>query len=95
MSALLVAQLEVMDPKAFEAYRDKVPAVIERHGGRYLARGGAIEVLEGEWSLPRLVVIAFDSPDAAQRFYNSEDYQEILPLRLAASRGNVIIVEGI
>ena len=95
MSALLVAQLEVTDPKAFEAYRDKVPAVIERHGGRYLARGGAIEVLEGEWSLSRLVVIAFDSPDAAQRFYNSEDYQEILPLRLAASRGNVIIVEGI
>ena len=95
MSAFIIAQIEITDPEGFETYRNAVPAVIERHGGRYLARGGAIEVLEGEWALPRLVIIAFDDMDAARRFYRSDDYQEILPLRLAAAKGNVIIAEGL
>ena len=95
MAGYLVAQLEITDPQTFEDYRDKVPAVIARFGGRYLVRGGEISVLEGDWPAPRLVVIEFDSTDEARRFYESEAYQEILPLRLAAARGTAAIVEGI
>ena len=95
MVGYIIAQLEVTDPAGFEKYREVVPEVIARHGGRYLVRGGALEVLEGEWPAPRLVVVAFDSLEAAKRFYHSADYQEILPLRTAASRGNVIVVEGV
>ena len=95
MSAYLIAHLTVANPDAFEAYRAAVPEVIARFGGRYLVRGGAVETLEGEWRVPRLVVIAFDSMAQAKRFYDSPDYQEILPLRLTAADGDVVLVEGV
>lgn len=95
MPAYLIAHLEVTEPEEFEKYRAVVPAVIERYGGRYLVRGGGIEVLEGDWRIPRVVIIAFDSMAAAKRFYDSADYQEILPLRLAAAKGAVVLAEGL
>ena len=95
MPALLIAHIEVEDPETFERYRQRVPAVIESFGGRYLVRGGTIEVMEGEWPVPRLVVIAFDSLEQARRFYQSPAYQEILPLRLAAAKGCVVLAEGV
>lgn len=95
MPAYLIAHLDVTDPSLFESYRSAVPAVIVKFGGRYLVRGGAVEVLEGEWPVPRLVILAFDSLDQARRFYQSPEYQEILPLRLAAARGDVVLVEGL
>jgi len=94
MSAFLIAHLNVTDPTAFEDYRAAVPDVIARFGGRYLVRGGAVEVLEGEWRVPRLVILAFDSMDRAKQFYHSTEYQEILPLRLAAAKGDVVLIEG-
>ncbi len=95
MSAYLIAHLTVTNPDAFEAYRAAVPEVIAHFGGRYLVRGGEVETLEGDWRVPRLVVIAFDSMAQAKRFYDSPDYQEILPLRLAAADGDVVLVEGV
>ncbi len=95
MTGYLIAHIEVTNPQAFEAYRAAVPAVIESFGGRYLIRGGKVEMKEGTWETPRLVVLEFPSVDKAHEFYNSSAYQEILPLRLAASTGTVAIVEGI
>lgn len=95
MAAYIVAHIEVTDPQAFEAYRAAVPKLIEKYGGRYLVRGGAVEVLEGDWKVPRLVIIAFDDAEQAKAFYNSKDYQEIVPLRLAGSRGDLVVVEGV
>lgn len=94
MAGYLIAHIEVTDGEAFEAYRAAVPAVIAKFGGRYLVRGGAIEVLEDGWDVPRLVILAFASMDQARRFYQSPEYQEILPLRLAAAKGAVVIVDG-
>lgn len=94
MAGYLVAHLDITDPKAFEKYRAVVPAVIERFGGRYLIRGGAAQVVEGNWTVPRLVVLEFPSTQRAHEFYDSPEYQEILPLCLAASKGAVAIVEG-
>ena len=94
MPAYLIAQLTVTDARAFEAYRAAVPEVIARHGGRYLVRGGEVEVLEGALTHRRLVVLAFADMAAARRFYDSSDYQAILPLRLAAAEGTVVLVEG-
>jgi uncharacterized protein (DUF1330 family) len=95
MAAYLIAHLTVTDPEAFQVYGAAVPAVIERFGGRYLMRGGAVETLEGQWRVPRLVVIEFPGLDQAKRFYHSADYQEILPLRLAAAQGEVVLAEGV
>jgi uncharacterized protein (DUF1330 family) len=95
MAAYLVAQVRIHDPEAYARYREAVPALVERFGGRFRARGGELEVLEGEWPLPRLVIIEFQSRDAAHLFYDSPEYQKILPLRQGASDGNVVIVEGV
>ncbi|MGF1610765.1 MAG: DUF1330 domain-containing protein [Kiloniellales bacterium] len=95
MAAYLIAHLDVEDAQAFERYRQAVPSVIAQFGGRYLVRGGKIEVLEGNWTVPRLVILAFDSLEQARRFYDSPEYQDILPLRLAASKGTVVLAEGV
>jgi len=94
MPAYVIAQLTVTDPEGFEAYRAAVPAVIEAHGGRYLLRGVAISNLEGELERPRIIVLEFPDKAAAEGFYNSPEYQEILPLRLNTATGSVTIVEG-
>lgn len=95
MAAYVIAHLDVTDPEGFQAYRAAVSPLVERFGGRYLVRGGDIEVLEGDWNVPRLVVIAFDSAAQAKAFYHSDAYQEILPLRTKASRGTLVVAEGI
>jgi uncharacterized protein (DUF1330 family) len=95
VTGYLIAHLDVTDPEGFEAYRANVPAVIAQYGGRYLIRGGAVEAVEGDWAIPRLVVLAFDSVAQARRFYDSPEYQAILPLRLNASKGTVVFAEGV
>lgn len=95
MAGYLVAQITVTNPDGYEAYRAAVPGVIARYGGRYLIRGGETEVMEGDAGAPRLVVLAFETVAAARRFYESPEYQEILPLRLRNATGSVMIVEGV
>ena len=95
MAAYLVAQLRVHDRATFDRYREAVTALIDRFGGHYRARGGELEVLEGEWPLPRLTIIEFQSRDAARLFYDSPEYQKILPLRQQSADGNLVLVEGI
>jgi len=94
MTAYVIAQLTIIDPEGFEAYRQAVPPVIAAHGGRYLVRGGAISSLEGDLGTPRIIVLEFPDKAAAEAFYNSPEYQEILPLRLNTATGSVVIVEG-
>jgi uncharacterized protein (DUF1330 family) len=93
MAAYLVARLKVHDPDMFQRYRESVTPLVDRFGGRFRVRGGELQVLEGEWP-PRLVIIEFQSRDAARLFYDSPEYQQILPLRLRSSDGNVAIVDG-
>ena len=95
MAAYMIAHIQITDPERFERYREAVPPIIERYGGRYLIRGGAAETLEGDWTVPRLVVLEFADHDEAKRFYHSPAYQEILPIRLGASTGTAAIVDGV
>jgi len=94
MKAYSIVQLEVTDPVPYEAYRKEVLPTITAFGGRFLVRGGKVTTLEGDWPFPRTVVIEFPSREAAEGWYHSPAYQKILPLRLKASRGNFIIVDG-
>ena len=94
MAAYIVAQLKVHDPAMFERYREALTPLVDRFGGRYRVRGGELEVLEGDWPLPRLVIIEFQSRDAARLFYDSPEYRQILPLRQESADGTVAIVES-
>ncbi len=95
MAAYLIARVKVHDPEGYEAYKTKASAAIAAHGGRYLVRGGAVEVLEGEDPGTRLVIVEFADMETARNFYNSDAYQEAVKLRKPVSDGTFILVEGL
>ena len=95
MPAYFVVDIEVTDPAAFEEYRKGVPATIAQYGGRYVVRGGKIETLEGSWQPKRMVVLEFPSVEAARRWYHSPEYKPLLALRMKASKGSLVLVEGV
>src|SRR5438105_12876241 len=94
MPAYVIANVDVHDPQAYEEYRRHVPETLERYGGRFLVRGGEIEQLEGSWEPNRLVVLEFESVEAAKRWYDSDEYQAIIGLRRRTSTGDLVLVEG-
>ena len=94
MAAYLIADIEVNDRDAFDAYRERVVPVVERHGGRYLVRAGAVHPLEGNLGFKRLVVLEFASMEAARGFYDSPDYAPLLKLRADSTVSRVVLVEG-
>jgi uncharacterized protein (DUF1330 family) len=95
MPAYLIAEIQVTDLEAYALYTSRTPEVIARYGGRFIVRGGAAELLEGDGPPGRVVVIAFPDRAAARRFYTSPDYRDILPLRQRASTGRLLLVDGI
>jgi uncharacterized protein (DUF1330 family) len=93
VSAYVIVELDVTDPEEYAAYGKLAEASVTRHGGRFIVRGGQTDVLEGEWS-PRMIVLEFESLDAVRSWYDSEDYQACLPMRLRSSKGRMIAVAG-
>ena len=95
MPAYIISDVTIRDPNAIETYRTRAAASIAHHGGRYLVRGGTIEVLEGEWK-PRTIIIAeFPDMDAARIWYRSSEYAQALEIRDRALNRNLILVDGI
>ena len=94
MPAHFVAEVEVTNPAGYEPYRALAGASIAQYGGRFVARGGKTELLEGGPEPQRVVIIEFADIGAARRWYNSPEYQKALPIRLANSRARAFIVEG-
>ena len=95
MPAYLVARIAVRDEAAFARYRAAVPAVIAAHGGRYLVRGGAVDVKEGPPPPGRLVVVEFPDMAAARAFYHGPEYAPLLRMRMDSTESEVVLVEGV
>jgi uncharacterized protein (DUF1330 family) len=95
MPAYVIANVHVEDAEAYEEYRRVVPAIIERFGGRYLARAGRADVLEGGLTAGRVIVLEFPSYAEARRWYESPEYEAVKGIRRGCSTGDVIIVEGV
>jgi uncharacterized protein (DUF1330 family) len=94
MPAYFVVELDTTNAAGMEPYRAAVPSTIAQYGGRYLARGGATELIEGGPEPKRIVILEFADAAAVKRWYNSPEYQKILPIRLANSSSRAFIVEG-
>ena len=94
MSALVIVDIEVLDPVLYEDYKRLASASIAAHGGRYLVRGGHSEVLDGDWTPRRLVVLEFDSVEKAKGWRESPEYAEAKKVRENCARANMIVVEG-
>jgi uncharacterized protein (DUF1330 family) len=93
--AFYIAQHEVHDPATMGIYGNRVPATLAPFGGRFLARGGKVATLEGDPPTGRIVVIAFESMEKAQAWYDSPAYKEIKPIRLKAAKSRAFVVEGL
>ena len=95
MAGYIIGEIEITDPAVYEAYRPLAAATVARHGGRFIVRGGAATLLEGDGDPKRMVVMEFPSLEAARAFYESDDYREAQKIRLASSRGRLLLVEGL
>lgn len=94
MAAYAVVNIDVTDLKGYEEYRSRSGATIQKFGGRFLVRGGAHEVKEGNWQPRRMVVLEFPDMETARRWYDSPDYQAIIPHRSGAAKTELVLVEG-
>jgi uncharacterized protein (DUF1330 family) len=95
MAAYVIAEIDITDPQAYEEYRRQVPGVIAQYGGKYLARGGKTEALEGGWSPKRIALLEFPSLEQALKWYRSPEYAPLIKLRQRASKGRLLVVEGL
>ena len=94
MSAYIIADISVHDPKLYKEYASVAPGFVEKHQGRYVVRGGEVDVVEGNWHPQRLVVVEFSSTEHAHAFLQDPDYQSVAAMRHAATTSNLIVVEG-
>ncbi|WP_313738680.1 DUF1330 domain-containing protein [Pseudomonas sp.] len=94
MKAYWIAHVDVSDVEQYQQYTQRAPAAFQVYGGRFLARGGRSEALEGRPTPQRSVVIEFDSYEQALACYRSAEYQEACGHRQGAAKAEVIIVEG-
>ena len=92
MAALWIAHVTVTDAEAYARYAELAGPAIEKHGGRFVARGGRFVQLEGR-ERPRNVVARFPSVEAAVECYNSPEYQEALSHARNASERELMVVE--
>lgn len=94
MPGYIITNAEVFDQEAYGEYGALAPDAIKKHGGEFLTRGGKAEILEGNWQPHRIVVVKFDSLQAAKDMYNSPEYQAAREKRIGAADFNMIVVEG-
>lgn len=94
MATYVVGDIQITDPAAYQAHVPRALATIARFGGRIIAGGGKVDLLEGGPMPERIFIIEFPTTDAARSWYRSEEYQAALKTRLSASHGRVFLIEG-
>ena len=94
MAAYVINEIVVTEPARFQTYADQVPAILAKYGGAYVVRGGAPERVDGPEPPERLVVLRFESREAARAWRQSPEYRAILPIREATSTSRVYIVDA-
>ena len=94
MNAYIIGDITVNDLERYKKYVEKAPHFVAKHQGKYLVRGGAMEILEGNWNPKRLVVLEFPSKEHALAFAQDPEYQAIAVDRQETTTSRLLIVEG-
>ena len=94
MPAYVIVEIEIIDPVGYEEYKKQAADTVHKYGGKYIARGGKTEVLEGDWEPKRIVILQFDSMARAKQWLECEEYREPRKLRHKTARTKMILVEG-
>ena len=95
MAAYVIVDVRVTDPLKFEEYKKLVPATIAAFGGKYLARGGRAETLEGGWDPERVVILEFPTLERAREWWASEAYRQPKAMRQRCATTRMIVVESV
>lgn len=95
MTALVIVDVRVTDTARFEEYKKLVPATLTPFGGKFLARGGRVDVLEGDWDPKRIVVIEFPTVERARAWWASEEYRVPKQMRIESADTRMIVVESV
>ncbi len=96
MAAYVIADTRIDNPAAYEDYKVRARAIAESYGGRYLARGGTLDVIDSQlWTPTRVVIIEFPDLAAARAFANSPEYAPVAAIRHANAQSTVLIVDGL
>jgi uncharacterized protein (DUF1330 family) len=95
MSAYVVVNIEVHDPERYKDYIKMSPASIAQYGGRFIARGGRAEALEGETPARRVVVLEFPSYEQAKTWHASPEYAEAKTLLQSIATTSMLLVESV
>lgn len=95
MPAYIIVEVTVTNPDRYEDYKKLTPGTLALFGGKFIVRGGPCETLEGDWQPGRIVVLEFPNTEQARAWYNSAAYSAAKQIRMEASTGKMILVEGI
>ena len=95
MAGYVIIEVEITDAGRYGEFLGQVTGTVEAHGGKFIARGGAIDVVEGDWTPPRLAILKFDSVEQAKAWLNSPEYTALNELRTSSSKINMVVVEGL
>lgn len=96
MAAYLIVDTLLHDPDLYEQYKLKAKPIVEKYGGEYFARGGQLTLKETDlWTPTRMVVIRFPSAEQANKFYDSAEYRDVLPISKQSARRTVVVLDGL
>jgi uncharacterized protein (DUF1330 family) len=94
MAAYVVVDIEVLEPVEYEEYKKLAAPSVTAYGGRYVVRGGVTEVLEGDWTPNRLVVLEFPTVAQAQAWWASPEYSVAKAIRQRTARTDMVLAAG-
>lgn len=95
MAAYFIVDVNVEDPATYAEYSKLVGPTLETYGGKFLARGGATESIEGGWESQRLVILEFENTEQFKRWYHSPEYSAAREIRFKASHARAILLQGL
>ena len=93
-SAYIIANVDVLNPQQYEEYKRLSTIAMKAHGAEVCIRGGKVEVLEGDWSPKRVVMMKFPSMTQARSFYDSTEYGAARKAREGIAVMRMVLVEG-
>ncbi len=94
MAAYVIVDIEVTNPTGYEDYKNLAAPAVAQYGGKYIARGGKTETLEGDWNPQRLVILEFPNMERAKEWLNSPEYRPARELRHKYAKSKMIVVQG-
>ena len=95
MTAYVVVDIDVTDPIGYEEYKRLAAPAVALYGGKYLARGGSTETLEGDWLPTRLVIMEFENSAQAKKWFDSPEYIEERKVKYKTSKSKMVVIEGV